>query len=375
MIYNDSNPVWDETFLIDLSRFEANAFSTLPHLHLEVWDHNNFTSNVFLGCCTVEAETYLAGKPQSLTLGPSALLNARENKHAKGMIHFSFGAEDESVVVEAPKIVYLNGLKTVVRVSLLRASIPRHPKVVAKKINPVVVLKMNGVAIGSTKPSSSLRPRWEKESFLVDTFSLIAAENPKFALELCSHDIHTNAKDPLGEFSIDYLELLHPWEDQAEREVEIECRLGEEETFLCTLVYKIYKTFECERLHLQPIRYDQSRFLSTSDQGSSRMELLPITDVDAPRGRRRIERYLQNPFQRQEYFLEDHYKQLVSANVSIGNNEYSLKLFQSSPPAEIIVFSTLKTSYMGRLNLVCRIPAGKLHPMKREFLHRINAGK
>jgi hypothetical protein len=363
---NTLSPKWEETFLIDLRRYDDKAITALPRLVLEVWDHNSFAANIFLGCCSVSSDVYLAGERHDLVLGPSNKLNPKQNKVAQGSINVSFGIDDP-MLAKSRLSQHVQGLHAVVWLTVIRGYIDRHPKIDANRITPFVKVKVNGIVIGSTRLSASLLPRWDEERFPIDIGLLLASPSRRLTLELNSRDIRNNKVDFLGEGNIELINLLHPPKEECI--VEFSSSLGYDyEGLGCRLVYGVCRTNQGERVEVKHIRYDSEQSNPEIGLYSESQNIFPILDGDSNRGRRRIDRFFENPFQRSQYIPEECFIQLVNASISGG--EVSIR----AGPADIVIMPTMRTPYLGSMNIICRVPAGKLSEEKRDFFLRLNDG-
>lgn len=367
VVYNNINPEWNQSFDLDLRKYDGKGYAGPPPLHIEVWDHNNLRSNVFLGCSTVLSSVYLTSEMIELSLGPSLQKTAKENRYARGILKLSFNArksETESIISTQQ---FVNGVRTIAVVRVLNATIPNDSMVQSSKLNPFVSLQLSGLPIGSTKHQSNLCPKWENEVFNVDVYALLASHKQTLTFELKSLNIYTNIVEVLGEFPVKAVDLLHP--TSVTQQIVLPCRiLHIPYEFECSITYSLCLNYEYEKLDLKSIRYDENNYLRTSSQANSQvLSLHPITEDDTARGKWRLDWYTQHPFDRHEYWQRDHYDQLVTAS-NLGA-ELSLQVF----PAEFICFPSVKTSNLGTLNIVTRSSIGKMTSNMKSFVYNMNA--
>ena len=357
-----SDPEWNETFQISLSSFQQKAFEHWPILTLEAWDYNQLVPNVFLGSVELSPAIYLSKKTDTFALKPSK--KASHNGHVRGTMKLTFAPG--SGLSSLTRHVSIRGIKSLFKVQIIRGSIERHPKIISKHFNPFVTLKLNGVIIGSTISSSSLHPRWDNQSFILDLFSVPLHLSLHLNMELNSKNMQSGKTDFLGEYRIGLMELLQPEVHEVEA-CFYSILSGPEDPISCTLTYMIKRVFEIESMSVEPVRYDANRIMSSGRQlATDCLTIEAISDIDSVRRKRRLSMFIENPFQRLSHIPEDIYKRITSA--SLSGDELQLKVGS----ADVIVMPSAVAPDVGRINLACRFPAGKLSREKKEFLYRMN---
>lgn len=357
-VFDELCPQWNETFAVDLGDI-YRKLSTWPVLYFEVWDNNNLASNVFLGCCHAAPEVYLGQKHLQLKLKASPKLTAKQNKTVGGELSIGFEVADGNHLRRS----FVQGMKSSLELTILSA------RIIGMSKSPYlmyVVVKASGLILGSSKASSLRNSHWENERFTIDLPHLLSTKGRKISVELCLKNTKTRESHFLAEIEIDVAEALHPMKEPQTRN--LTCTLGHSsESFAVIVVYQARLITELERLSLQAVNYDSQMMSGAASTIHDAVEIHPITEGDGYRGKRRLQRYQEDVYQKSSFYPQEQYDHII--HTCRSRAESSLKVY----PAEMVILSIPGTEDCGRLNLILRLPTGKLSEKMRDFARRISA--
>ena len=335
-IENNLNPVWNETFLVNLGTNMEQGVTTakdFPTIRLEVYDYNRLMKGELLGTCEIGPAVYFQRKAGEFKLQPSKKLNARKNKLVQGDLSATFFLQDSIVgslsSIDNFKFSPLGTLygQSICEVHIVKAKNLMVAKRMTGKSDPYVVVRWGGKDYGeTTTKKGTLDPSWSNEKFVVP---IAEAGNsiPDLTLEVWDRDFFTGGSF-MGEVVISGDVLLHPaTNDTIESPLKNKSDEAPNAKIKGMLTYRLVHNRLPQRLQFSPKDYIEVKAPKASPFTAQDIRI--IKDPESEEKRQKFEKlnlpsiikkakadtdkYLSHPFERTGLISELHFGQVVSA--------------------------------------------------------------
>lgn len=333
VIQDDLNPSWNETFTLNLGVImepDKTTINDFPKIRLEVWNSSRIGEGAFLGQCEITPVWYFSRKNGDFQLTPNKKFKASKNKLVKGFLSANFKLIDNFADIGKQQFIY-SSMKTLMNLQFVEVHIVRCNDLLKAnrfdgKSDPYVKIIWNDKIYGETvHKKGTLDPQWNNEKFIIN-LSTVGYRLDDMVLEVWDKDFFSEGEF-MGEYRIPSENYLHP--SEGNQKVELQNKPGQPKGKIKgTITFKLVQRFKMQRVDVNSRDYIEEKTRAHKSLPSP----LPVAVIRDPleearrqsyeksnypgilsKAEENMNKYLNNPFERNGLISELHYGQIISS--------------------------------------------------------------